>query len=62
MKRKLDMNSEHILTETVQLWKNGIMITAQLSKEKAKEMVRQKKAFVISSQAIGLLGADRNGA
>ena len=62
MKRKLDMNPEHILTETVQLWKNGIMITAQLSKEKAKEMVRQRKAFVISSQAISLLGDDRNGA
>jgi len=62
MKRKLDMNPEHIRMETVQLWKNGVMITAQLSKEEAKEMVRQRKAFVISSQAIGLLEGDRNGA
>ena len=55
MKRKLDMNPEHIKTEEVQLWKDSIMVTAQLSKEKAKEMVREGKAFVISSQAIGLL-------
>ena len=62
MKRKLDMNPDHIRTETVQLWKNGVMITAQLSKEEAKEMVKSGKAFVITGQAIGLLEGDRNGA
>jgi len=41
-------------TETgkVQFWNNGIMITGQLDIEEAKEMVREGKATVISSQAI----------
>jgi len=42
-----------IMTETVQLWRHGIMMTASIPRERAKEMVRKGEAFVITSQAIG---------
>ena len=41
-----------ITTDRVQLWQNGVMITAQISREDAQAMVRNHRAFVISSQAI----------
>lgn len=44
-----------VLTERVQYWKNGIMITAQCSNEKARELVAAGQAFVICDQAIGAL-------
>ena len=43
----------NITTDTVQFWVNGIMITAQLTKEEAQQKLREGKAFVISEQAIG---------
>lgn len=46
-------------TEKVQFWKGGTMMTAQMTKEHAQELVRSGRAFVISSQAIGQL--DENG-
>ena len=41
-----------IQTKQVQLWRNGIMLTAQLTREDAQEMVQRGQAFVICSQAI----------
>lgn len=49
------LNPENVKTETVQYWRNGIMLTAQMSRMGAREMIRQKTAFVISDQAIGAL-------
>ena len=46
---------KQIKTNWVQYWKNGIMLTAQLSKENAQELVRTGEAFVISSQAVGAI-------
>ena len=43
-----------IKTDTVQFWKNGTMLTAQMPNADAKRMVKTGKAFVISSQAIGV--------
>jgi len=39
-------------TETVQYWRNGIMVTAMMTKETAKELVRTGQAYVINGQAI----------
>ncbi len=45
---------QNIETETVQAWcKNGGMLTAQMTRERARELVRLGRAFVISVQAIG---------
>lgn len=44
-----------IKTKTVQYWRNGIMMTAQMSQSAARELVRKGGAFVISSQAIGAI-------
>ena len=48
-------NPESISTDTVQLWRNGIMITAQLTKKDAQEMIKKEKAFCITDQAIGYI-------
>ena len=41
-----------IKTERVQLWRNGIML-AVITRKEAQETVREGRAFVICSQAIG---------
>ena len=48
-------SEDRIKTETVQYWRNGIMVTAQMTKATAKELVKNGEAFVISSQAIGAI-------
>ena len=46
-------NPYNLTTEKVQYWLNsGTMITAQMTLEKAREMVYEGRAFVISDQAI----------
>lgn len=44
---------ENVKTEMVQFWRMGVMVTAMMSLEKAREAVRNGNAFVISNQAIG---------
>lgn len=48
-----DVNN--IKTAKVQFWQNGIMVTAQMDRMKARELVATHQAFVISTQAIGAL-------
>ena len=44
-----------ITTDRVQLWNDsGTMITAQLSKKDAQQMILDRKCFVMTEQAIGL--------
>ena len=52
------LDPEKITTSKVQFWRNGSMLTAQISNEEAKQMIKDGKAFVISAQAIGALNAD----
>ena len=49
------LDPEKITTKTVQYWRNGVMVTAMTTNEQAKQLVRDGKAFVITSQAIGAL-------
>ncbi len=42
-------------TETVQYWRDGVMLTAQMKKERARELVETGQAFVITGQAIGTI-------
>ena len=48
-------NPDSIKTERVQYWRNGVMLTAQMSKSTARELVENGEAFVISSQAVGAM-------
>ena len=50
---QLDPN--RITSETVQYWRNGVMLTAQMRRAEARERVRTGLAFVMTSQAIGAL-------
>lgn len=54
------LDPQGITTDTVQYWKGGTMLTAQLTKLRAQELVADGNAFVISSQAIGALDKDGN--
>lgn len=47
------LDPEMIDTEKVQYWHNGIMLTANITRENAQRMITKNEAFVISSQAIG---------
>jgi hypothetical protein len=47
--------AENVTTRTVQFWRNGTMVTAQMKNERARELVKDKMAFVICEQAIGAL-------
>jgi len=49
------LNPNDIKTKKVQLWQNGIMITAQIDNRDARNMVSNGFAFVITSQAIGAI-------
>lgn len=47
-------NPFSVTTDRIQLWsKSGVMLTALLSLADARELVYTRRAFVISSQAIG---------
>jgi len=53
MKPQVDKTDpDRIVTETVQYWKGGVMLTAMMKKEVAKELVRTGEAYIITSQAI----------
>lgn len=53
MKPQIDKTDPNrIETETVQYWQNGIMLTAMMTKETARELVRNGQAYVINGQAI----------
>lgn len=46
---------KQVTTPFVQYWRNGVMITAQVTNEKAREMVKNGVAFVMTDQAIGAM-------
>jgi hypothetical protein len=48
-------NPDMIDTEKVQYWRNEVMITAQMPKAKARELVADGKAIVITGQAINAI-------
>lgn len=52
------LDPEQIKTDKVQFWRHGVLVSGYFSKERAKEMVRAKTAFVMSDQAIGALASD----
>lgn len=45
---------ERLETDSVQLWTPDIMLTL-IPREQAQQLVREKKAYVITGQAIGLV-------
>ena len=49
------LNPDNIETVFVQFWRNGVMITSQMTNEAAKKAVKAGTAFVISGQAIGAM-------
>ena len=49
------LDHQNLDTGTVQLWHNGIMLTAQVKLNDAKQRVINGEAFVITSQAIGTM-------
>ncbi len=46
------MNPDVIDTKKVQYWRSGIMLTAMMTSDTAKQLVKEKKAFVCTGQAI----------
>ena len=52
---KWQQDPQNIKSKTAQFWRDGIMITAQMTQERARYMVKVGIAYVISTQAIGLL-------
>ena len=48
------LNSSFIDTDKVQYWSDGVMTTL-ITKSEAIELVNNKKAFVITGQAVGQL-------
>lgn len=51
------LNPDRLQTETgrVSFWRNGLMLTAMITVDEAKQMVRDRLAYVITSGAIGAL-------
>lgn len=49
---------KNVETEKVQFWQNGVMITAQMTRGRARKMIKVGIAYVISAQAIGDLDDD----
>jgi hypothetical protein len=49
------LDAEQVTSRRVQLWRNGVMITAMLTLTEARQMVTERTAFVISDQAIGTM-------
>ena len=52
--KEWQMNANNISGEKIQLWVNGIM-RSLISYSEARQMIENKKAFVISNQAIGAM-------
>lgn len=50
---KWQQDPQNLKTKTAQFWRNGIMITARMTQERAQYMVKVGIAYVISTQAIG---------
>ena len=48
-------NTKILQTEKIQAWRNGIMITGQMTTKDARRLVREGKAEVICEQAIQLI-------
>ena len=48
-------NPQNVKASHVQFWRNGIMLTAQMNTQDARDMVSNSRAFVICDQAIGAL-------
>jgi hypothetical protein len=48
------LEPERLTAQRVQLWREGIMLTL-ISLQDAQDMVRQGRAYIISSTAIGIL-------
>jgi len=46
---------ENHLTETMQLWSESSMLTAQLKREDAIRGIKEQRYFIITSQAVGFL-------
>lgn len=49
---------DYLVTESVQYWRRGVMMIANMSRDRARRLVRDGLAFVISGQAIGALTED----
>lgn len=49
-------NPENVETKHVQFWRNGVMITARMTKAQAQKMVADGHAHVITGQAIQGIG------
>ena len=49
------LDPSRVTTATVQMWRNGVMVTAMMSNEAARQAVREGRAFVMSSQAVGAM-------
>jgi hypothetical protein len=49
------LDAGEVTSRRVQLWRNGVMITAMLTLAEARQMVTERTAFVISDQAIGAM-------
>ena len=56
--RQNQLDPNRVASRNVQFWSNGVMRTAQLSNDDARQMVANGSAFVISSQAVGALSQD----
>jgi len=55
---KWQRDAENVETSRVQFWRDGVMITAQMTQARAQAMIRNKTAYVISAQAVGVLSTD----
>ena len=53
--KELNLDPDVLETDKVQYWANGIMLTAMMTREDARKLVIEGKAFVICSQAIGYI-------
>lgn len=51
----MKIRAKKIAAKKVQYWKNGIMITAQMSQKMAQALVAQGKAYIINNQSIGAI-------
>jgi len=47
------LDPQIVKTKTVQYWRNGVMITAQMTQKTARRLIAEGKAFAISNQAVG---------
>ena len=48
-------NPDNITATRLQYWHSGTMLTTGMSKERARTLVAEGKAFIINDQAIGAM-------